>query len=310
MSTEQKKCTISADEIKRVKLLGFLQHKGTNKFNARVITRNGRVTSEEVEVLSNAAKLYGDGHLMLTTRLSFEVSGIDYENIEAFREYIGKAGLFTGGTGPMVRPVVSCKGTTCQYGIYDTYALSNEVHERFYVGYHNIILPHKFKIAVGGCPNNCLKASLNDVGIIGATIPKFNEELCKHCKKCKASAVCPMDACKTIDGKLTIDESKCINCGRCVRHCPFEPFNESISGWKLFIGGRWGKKIAQGQRLSKIFTDKEELLDTIEKVILFFRSEGKAGERLADTVKRIGFEKAEEMIMSNELLERKDEILK
>ena len=71
-----------------------------------------------------------------------------------------------------------------------------------------------------------------------------------------------------------------------------------------------GKKIAQGQRLSKIFTDKEELLDTIEKVILFFRSEGKAGERLADTVKRIGFEKAEEMIMSNELLERKDEILK
>ena len=36
---------------------------------------------------------------------------------------------------------------------------------------------------------------------------------------------------------------------------------------------------------------------------------GVAGERLADTVARVGFEKAEAMILSNELLERKEEIL-
>ena len=31
-------CTISAAEIKRVKALGFLNNKGTDLFNARVIT--------------------------------------------------------------------------------------------------------------------------------------------------------------------------------------------------------------------------------------------------------------------------------
>lgn len=108
-------CTLSADDIKRVKGLGFLQHKGTNKFNGRIITRNGRITDKECAVIAEAARLYGDGHMMFTTRLTVEVSGIDYENIDAFRAFLAKAGLETGGTGSKVRPVVSCKGTTCQY---------------------------------------------------------------------------------------------------------------------------------------------------------------------------------------------------
>lgn len=38
-------CTISADEIKRVKALGFLNNKGTDLFNGRVITVNGNHSS-------------------------------------------------------------------------------------------------------------------------------------------------------------------------------------------------------------------------------------------------------------------------
>ena len=43
--------TVSADDIKRVKGLGFLQQKGTDTFNARVLTRNGKITTK-------AAKMY------------------------------------------------------------------------------------------------------------------------------------------------------------------------------------------------------------------------------------------------------------
>ena len=32
-------------------------------------------------------------------------------------------------------------------------------------------LPGKFKIGVGGCPNNCIKPNLNDIGIVGAVLP-------------------------------------------------------------------------------------------------------------------------------------------
>lgn len=302
-------CTLSPEDIKRVKGLGFLQHKGTNKFNGRIITRNGRITDTECAAIAEAAKLYGDGHMMFTTRLTVEVSGIDYENIDAFREYLAKYGLETGGTGNKVRPVVSCKGTTCQYGLYDTYSLSEEVHERFYHGYSNVVLPHKFKIAFGGCPNNCVKPNLNDIGIIGARVPQFDESICRGCKVCQVEKACPIKAAKLTDGKLVIDKEKCNNCGRCVTKCPFHCTDEGTYGWKIYIGGRWGKKVAEGQMLRKIFTSKQEVLDTIEKAILLFRSEGISGERFADTINRIGFDKAEAMLLGNELLEKKKEIL-
>ncbi len=309
MSHETEVCTVPAADIKRVKGMGFLQHRGTNKFNARVVTVNGRVSAQQMKVIQEAAEKFGDGYMMFTTRLSIEVSGIDYENIEAFQEYVAQAGLQTGGTGNKLRPVVSCKGTTCQYGLYDPYALSEEIHKRFYLGYRNVTLPHKFKIATGGCPNNCVKPNLNDLGIVGAKIPQFQKDKCRGCAKCRIESTCPVHAAKVVDGKLTMDPKVCLTCGRCVGKCPFHCNDEGISGWHVYIGGRWGKRVSHGRPLSKVITDKEELMNVVEKVILLFRSEGVPGERFADTIERIGFEKAERMIFSNELLERKEEIL-
>lgn len=301
--------SLSPDDIKRVKGLGFLRHKGTDKFNARVITRNGRITADEMRALAEAAQLYGDGHVMLTTRLTVEVSGIAYSDIDAFRTFIINAGLDTGGTGNRVRPIVSCKGTTCQYGLYDTYELSREIHERFYTGFHGVALPHKFKIAVGGCPNNCVKPNLNDLGIIGACIPEYDVQKCKSCKKCQIEAACPIGAAKLTDGKISVDKDICNNCGRCIGKCPFHCVDSGSRGWKVYIGGRWGKKTAQGKMLSKTIADKNELMDIIEKALLLFRSEGSSGERFADTINRIGFERAQEMLLGDELLSRREEIL-
>lgn len=258
-------CTISADEIKRVKALGFLNNKGTDLFNGRIITVNGKITAEQTKVIAEAADKFGNGDVEFTTRLTVEVRGIPFENIESFREYIAKAGLETGGTGSLVRPVVSCKGTTCQYGLYDTFALSEKIHERFYLGYRTVKLPHKFKIATGGCPNNCVKPDLNDLGIVGQLVPNYDEDMCNGCKKCKIEQVCPMKAAKVEDGVLEIDQELCNNCGRCVGNCPFDAIEEGTPGYKVYIGGRWGKKIAQGHALSKIFTSEEEVLDVVEK---------------------------------------------
>ena len=215
-----------------------------------------------------------------------------------------------GGTGAKVRPVVSCKGTTCQYGLLDSFAISEEIHKRFYEGYHDVKLPHKFKIAVGGCPNNCVKPNLNDLGIIGQRIPHFKAALCKGCKKCSVEAVCPMGAAKVSDKKLHIDENVCIHCGRCVGNCRFDSITDGTYGFKIFVGGRWGKKISHGRALSKVFTTKDEAMDVIEKAILLFRERGLAGERFAVMIDRIGFETVEEALLRDDsLLERKEEIL-
>lgn len=302
-------CTINPLEVKRVKALGFLNNKGTDLFNGRIITRNGKVTAEQTAVIAEAAKKFGNGDVEFTTRLTVEVRGIHFDDIEAFREFIAPAGLETGGTGSVVRPVVSCKGTTCQYGLYDTFALTEEIHERFYKGYHDVKLPHKFKIAAGGCPNNCVKPDLNDLGIVGQLIPEFDEDMCNGCKKCQIEKQCPMKAAKVEDGVLEIDQEICNNCGRCVGNCPFDAIEEGTPGYKIYIGGRWGKKIAQGRALSKIFTSEEELLDTIEAAILLFREQGQTGERFADTIARIGFEEVEKQLLSREILDRKQEII-
>ena len=293
---------LSPDEIKRVKGLGCLQDKRYNdRFNVRVITRNGKLTSEEQRVVAEAAERFGSGEVTMTTRLTLEIQCVPYENLEDLMEFLNQAGLETGGTGSKLRPVVSCKGTTCQYGLCDTFALSQKLHDLFYVGYHDVALPHKFKLAVGGCPNNCVKPNLNDVGIIGQRVPEVDLSKCRGCKVCQVEKACPIHVAKVVDGKVVIDPDACNHCGRCVEKCPFGAIPEGTYGYKIYIGGRWGKKVAEGRALRKIFFSEEEVLDLVEKAILFFRDEGISGERFADTIERLGFDYVEDKLLNGKL---------
>ena len=58
-----------------------------------------------------------------------------------------------------------------------------------------------------------------------------------------------------------------------------------------------------------LFRSKEEALAVIEKAILLFREQGQTGERFAKTIERLGFENVEKQLLSNDILERKQEIL-
>lgn len=311
VKVQNAQAAVTPEEETRVKALGFLRDKTTaDKFNGRVITRNGKITAEETRTIAEAAERFGSGEVTMTSRLTMEIQGVPFDNIEPLREYLMQAGLETGGTGSKVRPVVSCKGTTCQYGLIDTFALSEEIHERFFHGYADVKLPHKFKIAVGGCPNNCVKPDLNDLGIIGQRIPLVDMEKCRGCKICRVENNCPIKVVKVENGKIVIDENACNHCGRCIGKCPFHAFENYTNGFRVYIGGRWGKRVAQGRYLDKVFTDKEEVLSVVEKAILLFREQGITGERFADTVARLGFENVQEQLLADDLLSRKEENIK
>lgn len=293
---------LSAEEIKRVKGLGCLQDKRYDDiFNVRVITRNGKITSDEQKKIAEAAEKFGSGEVTMTTRLTLEIQGVPYDSIDELREFLSEAGLETGGTGSKVRPVVSCKGTTCQYGLIDTFGLSEKMHDLYFKGYNNVALPHKFKIAVGGCPNNCVKPDLNDLGIVGQKVPEIDLSKCRGCKVCQVEKGCPVHVAQMEDGKITIDSAACNHCGRCIGKCPFGAVNESASGYRIYIGGRWGKKVAQGHMLDKIFTSEEEVIDMAERAILFFRDEGQSGERFADTIERLGFDYVQDKLLNSKI---------
>lgn len=301
------KCTVPQAEVTRLKGLGFLRDKTTaDCFNVRVITANGKITSEEMNAISEAAQKFGDGEIAMTVRLTCEIQRVPYEKAEALIAFLKERGLETGGTGAKVRPVVSCKGTTCQYGLIDTFALSKKLHTLFYEGYRGVALPHKFKIAVGGCPNNCVKPDLNDIGIVGQRTPVPMPELCRGCNACVKE--CPIHSASLVEKKFVRDDKTCNNCGRCVKVCPFHAI-DCVDGYKIYIGGRWGKRVAQGKTLSVLLHSEEGVVKMVEKAILFFKANGNKGERFADVIARIGFEETEKMLLSDELLAKKEEIL-
>ena len=296
---------LSKADIQRVKLMGFLHNRDTDYFSCRVITGNGTLTAEQLQAVGRIAEQYGSGTCMFTTRMTVEFSGVPYEKIDDVVRELSVVGLTTGGTGARVRPVTACKGTTCVFGFYDTQALGQKVHERFYEGMGNVRLPHKFKIAVGGCPNNCIKPDLNDFGIVGQHPPKFKEELCRGCKLCEK--FCRMGCMKVVDGKMQRDTAVCNNCGYCADKCPFHAIYAEEVAYKLYIGGRWGRVTRHGTPLPGLYTEAEAL-DMIEKAMLLFRDWGQKGERFAAMIDRIGEDKVVDALLHGDLLARRDEI--
>ena len=71
-------CTIRPEEVKRVKGMGFLNNKGTDLFNGRILTVNGKINAEQAAVIAEAAKRFGNGDIEFTTRLTVEVRGIPF----------------------------------------------------------------------------------------------------------------------------------------------------------------------------------------------------------------------------------------
>ena len=299
----------SQQEITRVKALGFLHNRGTDTFSARAVSKNGTMTAQQLKSLAECAEKYGNGRVAITSRLQVEMPGIHLEDVENVRQFALDAGLVIGGTGAKIRPLTACKGTTCVYGNADTQGICAQLYDRFFVGWGNVALPHKFKIAVGGCPNSCMKPSLNDFGIEAHRLPVYDLEKCRGCKKCFIAQKCPMRAIEVVEGKMRVEENLCTKCGVCIEKCPFgvtPPVTKPV--FAIFVGGTWGKHTRMGTRLNR-FYEREELETVLEKMLLWFKENAYIKERLGAAIDRVGVDAFEQAIASDDLLTRKEAIL-
>lgn len=300
---------LTSEQITSVKARGFLRNKGTECFSGRIVTVAGLFTPTELHAIAECAEKFGNGKVIFTARLAAEVVGIPFDKIPDAEAFMAEHGLYFGGTGAKVRPVTACKGTTCVYGNIDTQEIAKIIYDKFYIGMRNVKLPHKFKIGVGGCPNSCMKPSLNDVGIEGCKAFSFDSDLCRGCKKCAVAESCPTKAVSVVDGKAIIDMDKCTNCGVCVGKCPFGAVpKETESICRIFVGGTWGKTQRMGTLLGSVYST-EEIPTIIEKVMLWYKENGYAKERLGAAIDRLGADVLEVALKTNDLIDRKDEIL-
>ncbi len=159
---------LTDEMLNKLKGQGFILNRNKETFSLRIVTGYGVVTPQFLHTVADAAEKFGCRLIGLTSRLGFELTGIRPEDADAVEKYLSERGILTGGTGPRIRPIVACKGAVCRFGLHDTWALGQKLHERFYIGWHDVALPAKFKIGVGGCPNNCIKPQLNDFSVVGA----------------------------------------------------------------------------------------------------------------------------------------------
>lgn len=80
--------------------------------------------------------------------------------------FLAEKGLETGGSGKELDQLCLVRGQLVSMGL-QILMIYQKKYTMNSTKWHDVNLPHKFKIAVGGCPNNCVKPNLNDLGVIG-----------------------------------------------------------------------------------------------------------------------------------------------
>lgn len=270
---------------------GFMRQKQKNCFSLRLRSVGGHMSAAQIAKVAEVAEKYGEGYIHLTSRQGVEIPFIRLEQIDEVKAALEEGGVTPGVCGPRVRTVTACQGSAiCPSGCIDTYALAQEIDERYF----GRELPHKFKFGITGCQNNCLKAEENDVGIKGGIRVAWKEDSCIQCGVCVKA--CRNSAVTMENGRITLEESKCNYCGRCTKACPTDAWEET-PGYLLSFGGLFGNTIHKGEPVVPFVADHEKMLQICDAAITFFAEHAKPGERFRFTIARVGEEAFRKKIM-------------
>jgi dissimilatory sulfite reductase (desulfoviridin) alpha/beta subunit len=271
-------------DLAEIKKNGFIPQKQKNRFSLRIKVIGGSVTSGQLAAAARIAEEFGKGQLHLTSRQSIEIPYIKLGDIDRVKAALQENGLAPSCVGPGIRTITACQGSSiCGGGLLDSGKIARQVDRKF----KNMVLPHKFKIGITGCANDCLKAEENDIGIKGAMLPSFTADNCVLCGVC--ARICPAEAISVQLDKLAYDQDKCIHCGRCVKRCPKACW-QGKAGITLYFGGLFGNKIRTGKAVLPVLTGQDDYLRYISSALAFFNRHGRKGERFAFTIERIGWD--------------------
>ncbi len=278
---------------KELKKGGMMRQREAGLFSVRLHVVGGRLATSQLQAIRDAADRFGRGTVHLTSRQGVEIPFVPAESLTAVKRFLEPSGVGVGVCGPTVRTVTACQGcAVCPSGVIDSPALAETLDREFY----GKPVPHKFKIGVSGCANNCIKAEENDVGIKGWIEPRWSPAACTACRICEA--VCPSKAVRIPDGPgvEAVDLSGCVGCGDCIAVCPTGAMAEGVRGCRIFVGGKFGRVPSLGRRVLGVLRTPEEVAAAVRAVVAFFREHGRPKERLGDTLRRTGIQALEDAL--------------
>ena len=285
MAEESRKSTI---DIKNLKAGGFIKERGKDQFTVRLRLPGGRLPVRRLKKIAEVAEKYQVEFVHLSVRQSMELIHVNFRDFDGIVEELGEVGQKVATCGARLRVPVACGG--CEYnpnGLVDTQASALEVDEKLFA------LPtghHKFKVAFSGCPFDCPKAAINDVGFIGAIIPELDRDECISCGLCAKACAEGAIAMDHEDKPLYYPE-KCVNCGDCVKVCPSSAWKAVKKGYMVHIGGKWGRRPLIGTLYAE-YLPEEKVVEFISEVLSWYKdkAEGLGRIRLGEVIIREGAE--------------------
>ena len=124
----------------------------------------GVTTPNELRAIADAADKYQARLVKVTGGQRIDLFGIKKEDLPAIWGDLNAAGMVSGHAyGKSLRTVKTCVGSEwCRFGTQDSTGLGIKTERMTWGSW----MPHKFKIAVSGCPRNCAEATIKDFGVI------------------------------------------------------------------------------------------------------------------------------------------------
>ncbi len=141
---------------------GNIQKDGTFSVVPRMW--GGLTNPRELRAIADVAEKFRVAEIKITGGQRIDLFGVKKEDLPAVWRELSAAGFVSGHAyGKALRTVKTCVGSQwCRFGTQDSTGLGVKLEQATWGSW----MPHKFKMAVSGCPRNCAEATIKDLGVV------------------------------------------------------------------------------------------------------------------------------------------------
>ena len=124
----------------------------------------GETNSQQLRAIADVAEKYKVPTVKLTGGQRIDLLGVKKEDLPKVWGDLSRAGFVSGHAyGKALRTVKTCVGSEwCRFGTQDSTRMGIALEKMTWGAW----TPHKFKMAVSGCPRNCAEATIKDFGVV------------------------------------------------------------------------------------------------------------------------------------------------
>lgn len=134
----------------------------------RVKVPMGLLGKEQLDAFADVADKFAHGIGHITTRQNLQFHFVQMKDAEEAMRICDQAGLTTReACGNSVRNVIACENAEiCDGAPFDVSPYAEALVRYFLRHPLAATLPRKFKVAFSGCPDDCARGAINDIGFV------------------------------------------------------------------------------------------------------------------------------------------------